>query len=84
MKSKIFIWCSHCSDNCHYMVASTEDDNETIARHVSSDHEYGKYDMGFSSSKKHEIYKEKYPDGYELHYVDNNKNPFFGYGIDHE
>ena len=37
-----------------------------IAGHWSSGENWCKYDMGITSNWKHDVYNEKYPDGYEL------------------
>lgn len=46
------------------------EDGELLAFHCSSSVNWSKHDMGLISDWKHGIYKEKYPDGYELEWID--------------
>ena len=49
---------------------ATSEDGEVLCTHYSSGVNWSKHDMGLTSDWKHEIYDEKYPDGYELIWVD--------------
>lgn len=49
-----------------------DENNIVIAEHVSSDHEWGKKDMGIGSQRKHEDYKKYFPNGYELTWIERN------------
>ena len=42
-----------------------------IASHWSSNEDFAKHDIGLTSDWKHEIYKQEFPEGYELEWVDN-------------
>jgi len=46
------------------------EDGECIANHLSSGVNWSKHDMGLTSDWKHEDYEKKYPDGYELEWID--------------
>lgn len=47
------------------------EDGECIACHFSSGVNWSKHDMGLTSDWKHDTYDKKYPDGYELEWIDN-------------
>lgn len=69
---KIFIFCNkvNCSGDNHHMIAISEMGNR-ITSHISSSIEFGKFDM--ASNNKHEIYKENFPQGYELIWEDHGE-----------
>jgi hypothetical protein len=46
------------------------EDGACIASHYSSGAYWARHDMGLTSDWKHEAYKKKYPDGYELEWID--------------
>lgn len=46
--------------------AITKDNNEVLASHLSTNLEWAKHDMGVNSDWKHDVYMEKFPNGYEL------------------
>lgn len=78
MKPKIYIFVVGRFGEDYSMIAVAED-GEEVAWHVSSTVDYGKYDMGLVGSsqgpatKKHDLYRAKYPDGYELKWVEDWK-----------
>lgn len=41
-------------------------DNEVIASHFSSSESWARHDIGLTSDWKHDKYRERFPDGYEL------------------
>ena len=47
-------------------VAAVAEDGEHLASHFSSNEGWAKHDIGINSDWKHDKYKAKYPDGYEL------------------
>jgi hypothetical protein len=49
------------------------EDGKCLARHLSSSVSFSKHDMGLTSDWKHEHYKEHYPDGFELEWIDEDK-----------
>ena len=81
LKPKIFLWCVATGTGSEYVTGSTlggevigyalSEDGEILASHVSSNRDYAKHDMGWTSGWKHDHYKEKYPNGYELVWVDD-------------
>lgn len=73
---KIFLWCEPAqfwghSDVIGYALA---EDGKGLASHLSSDVSFSKHDMGLTSNWKHDAYKEHYPDGYEVEWVDDPEN----------
>ncbi len=48
--------------------AMTED-GEVLAEHLSSSESWARHDMGLESDWKHDRYRERFPDGYELLWV---------------
>ena len=50
------------------------EDGQGLASHLSSGIGYSKHDMGLTSDWKHDIYKETYPQGYELVWIDDPDN----------
>lgn len=81
MKGKIYLWCVPLGTGSGIVHGSTpggdvvgfamSEDGEGLTSHYSSSVEFSKHDMGLVSDWKHDVYKEKYPDGYELEWVDN-------------
>lgn len=53
--------------------AALSEDGEFLAGHCSSSEGFAKLDMGMASDSKHEHYRERYPGGYELEWVDDAK-----------
>ena len=54
-----------------YSVQALTEDGEFIAGHICSHPGYGPHDMGFSSDWKHEAYRERYPQGFRLVWIDD-------------
>lgn len=76
---KIYVFPVHANPkgDCAYIAVA--EDGEEVAGHVSSSEDWGKADMGVTNPKgyKHEEYRKKYPNGYELEYVPDWKaHPF--------
>lgn len=46
-------------------------DGEVLAGHVSSNVAFAKHDIGITSERKHDKYREYYPDGYKLVWLDD-------------
>ena len=79
MKPKIYVFPVHANPkgDCQYIAVA--EDGDEIAGHVSSGEGWGQYDMGITpgSTRHHDDYQRKYPDGYELEYVPDWKaHPF--------
>lgn len=46
------------------------EDGELLASHYSSCGGWSPHDMGIQSNWKHDLYEMKYPDGYDLEWID--------------
>ena len=51
-------------------VLALSEDGYIIAGHICSHEGFIPGDMGLDSDRKHDLYREKYPDGFELKYLD--------------
>ncbi len=76
MKTKIYLACFPAAgwgknDVIGYALG---EDGQGLASHLSSNIDYSKHDMGLTSDWKHEVYKEVYPEGYELIWIDDADN----------
>lgn len=77
MANKIYVYRPHDLPQDAAGIAYDEDGKE-IAGHISSDFHFWCNDMGLTDPitgigrSKHEKYKERYPDGYELEAVVGN------------
>jgi hypothetical protein len=69
--SKIFCFVNSQPMPDWLNVVAISEDGDCLAGHVSSNASWAKHDIGVTSNWKHEHYKEKYPDGYEVIWVDN-------------
>lgn len=49
-----------------FAIAAHLADGTIIAGHFCSDLEFARSDMGLTSDRKHDIYRENFPEGYEL------------------
>lgn len=56
-----------------YIPVAIAEDGEVLAEHCSSSEGYAKHDIGIGSTIKHERYKKKYPEGYELVWLDRDQ-----------
>lgn len=54
-------------DHC---IVARDEDGDIIASHVCSSHSFAQHDMGLSGSRKHDAYDARYPDGWEIQWVD--------------
>jgi hypothetical protein len=71
METKIFLFClpyNEKGDVIGYAIAET---GEGLASHLSSNIDWSKHDMGLTSNWKHDHYTERFPDGFELIWVDD-------------
>jgi len=55
-------------------VIAVAEDGKVLAGHCSSHRQWAIHDIGITSDWKHEHYKEHYPDGYELVWLDDPAN----------
>ncbi len=71
MKPKIFCFINqkYPSDSGYQVVALAED-GTPLTEHLSSMVGFAKDDIGFSTNIKNDIYERKYPNGYELVWID--------------
>lgn len=70
-KPKIYAFINGGSPGWYSAVAVAED-GEVLAGHVCSHSSFGPHDMGATSEWKHESYREKYPEGFEVVWFDAN------------
>lgn len=71
-KPKIYAFCNGGSPgwfNCE----SISEDGVFLASHICSDPGYGPHDLGVTSDWKHKTYKQYYPDGYEVIWIEDTK-----------
>lgn len=62
---KIFCFINSGSPGWYNVVAMSED-GDCLAGHTSSSDSWAMHDIGINSDWKHDLYKAKYPEGYEL------------------
>lgn len=63
-----------CGDTLGYAMIVDGANYSIIENHYSSGINWTKHDMGITSDWKHEIYKEKFPNGYELIWLGGFEN----------
>ena len=63
---KVFIYAYPSGFKQYVVVQAIDKDRHGIASHMSSNLTWAQHDMGIGSDWKHDIYSEKYPNGYEL------------------
>lgn len=64
---KIFIWAEQYNLNGDQICAcATAEDGTKLAEHWCSTRLWVRHDMGITSSKKHQVYNEHYPNGYKI------------------
>lgn len=54
-----------------YDVVGICEDGVVLAGHICSTHEFGKYDIGVTSDRKHALYAKHCPDGFQVVWVDH-------------
>jgi hypothetical protein len=79
MKKKIYCFINGGFGRLGGSVAALAEDGEGIAGHFSSNESWAKHDIGINSTWKHEIYQKKYPEGYELIWIDSNNDSDEGF-----
>lgn len=72
---KIFVTTEPLENGNVWAMAISEN-GVVLAEVFSQSLFWAKFDLGFSSDKQHDIYKNFYPDGYELVYAQENSNGF--------
>lgn len=63
---KIFVYACPTNYASHIIGCAIDNNKTLIAKHVSSNLDFVMQDMGVTSELKHDIYKNKYPHGYEI------------------
>lgn len=71
-KTKIYAFINGGSPVGYNVVAISKDGG--LAGHLSSSEGWAKHDIGVESTWKHEIYNKKYPEGWEIEWVDDVPN----------
>lgn len=69
--TKIYCFINSRS-NWGFEVVALAEDGRNVAGHVSSSKGYAMHDIGITSDWKHEIYKELFPEGYELEWIEED------------
>ncbi len=67
--NKIYCFCNDGYSGWWTVVALAED-GEILTKYICSHENYFKHDIGITSDWQHNKYKQKYPNGYELIWVD--------------
>lgn len=71
-KTKIFCYAV-AKGYLGYAVYSLSEDGTGLCSHISTNLSFAKHDIGFNSNWQHDIYKEYYPDGYELLWLEEKE-----------
>jgi len=76
MSPKIYVACFPAPNWGEESVVgyALAEDGQGLVSHLSSSPEFSKHDMGFNSDWHHDTYKTKYPDGFEVVWVDDPDN----------
>ncbi len=75
--NKIYVFKANRFGPTDISCLAVADDGDELANHVSSNESFARFDMGVTSKNKHEIYKKKFPEGFEVIWVDDWKShPF--------
>lgn len=70
-KPKIYLFVNgERGTDWQHSIAVAED-GHCLAGHISSDEWFAKHDIGLTSDWHHDSYREHYPDGYEVEWVDD-------------
>jgi hypothetical protein len=73
-KTKIYAFINGGSSGFYFATAISKDG--VLASHASSNRTWAMHDIGVNSDWKHKIYNERYPDGWEIEWVDEpSKHP---------
>ncbi len=69
---KIYLFVSGSYKNREDVIGTgIAEDGMVLSGHFSSNIGFLKHDLGLTSDRKHDKYKEHYPGGYELIWLDN-------------
>lgn len=72
-KSKIFLWCEPWKDS-DVIASALCADGTMLDTNIVYSEEYAKADMGYTTVKNHNLYREHCPDGFTLEWVDEPYN----------
>ena len=72
-KAKIFAFANG-SDSFGVYCVAIDEEGHGLAGHICSHAGFGPHDMGVTSNWKHDKYAEKFPDGFEVIWVDDPPN----------
>lgn len=70
MDPQIFCWVNSGADTTSQVVMAMAEDGVVLANHLSSSSEWAMHDIGYNSDWKHDLYRQHYPHGYVLVWVD--------------
>ena len=68
--NKIYAFINEENETWKNVIAISED-GEILAHHTSTNKNWAKHDIGITSDWKHKHYNAKYPDGWEIIWIDN-------------
>lgn len=71
----IYVFCNGCLGSDWHNAAALSDEGLFLEGHVCSSHAWIPHDMGETSLWKHETYRAAYPDGFEVVYIEDVKDP---------
>lgn len=72
MTPKIFCWVNAGRGTDFQVVLAMAEDGTVLASHCSSSEGWAKHDIGMGDSTwKHDAYRARYPDGFELVWIDD-------------
>jgi hypothetical protein len=66
----IYLTCFHES-RFGFAAYALSEDGTGLGSHLSSNIDFAKHDIGLTSDWHHEFYKQRYPDGYHVEWIDN-------------
>lgn len=72
--SKIYCFVNSGAGTDWQEVIAIAEDGHCLASHISSSQLWARHDIGVTSDWKHEHYKEHYPSGYELIWLNDPEN----------
>ncbi len=69
--TRIFAFINGRFGGSDLVVVAVAEDGTCLAQHVSSGVSWARHDIGVTSDWKHDIYAERYPDGFAVEWVDD-------------
>jgi hypothetical protein len=71
--NKIYCFINSQMEWGDVVVVAVAEDGECVGSHISSNKYFAMHDIGVDSDWHHEDYKKKYPDGYEIVWLEREK-----------